>query len=83
LAHTLLLSDLPRLSSSVAESAKTESVRAYVCEGLLSSGVEIDAEANRSLIDTGGRLSTNASKIAVWVIPTEEALQIAHECCLA
>jgi acetate kinase len=39
----------------------TESVRAYVCEGLRSSGVEIDAEANRSLIDTEGRLSTNTS----------------------
>jgi len=61
----------------------TEFVREYVCEGLRSSGVEIDAEANRNLIDTEGRLSTNTSKIAVWVIPTEEAMQIAHECCLA
>jgi len=61
----------------------TEFVRGYVCEGLLSSGVEIDAEANRNLIDTEGRLSTDTSKIAVWVIPTEEAMQIAHECCLA
>jgi hypothetical protein len=30
-----------------------------------------------------GRLSTDTSKIAVWVIPTEEGMQIAHECCLA
>jgi acetate kinase len=57
-----------------------EFVRKYVCEGLRFSGVEIDAQANRSLIDTEGRLSTNSSKIAVWVIPTEEAMQIAHEC---
>jgi acetate kinase len=61
----------------------TTSVREYVCEGLRFSGLEIDAEANRSLIDIEGRLSTDTSKIAVWVIPTEEALQIAHECCLA
>jgi acetate kinase len=60
----------------------TEFVRENVCEGLRSSGVEIDAEANRNLIDIEGRLSTKTSKIAVWVIPTEEAMQIAHECCL-
>jgi acetate kinase len=57
----------------------TTSVREYVCEGLRFSGLEIDAEANRSLIDIEGRLSTDTSKITVWVIPTEEALQIAHE----
>jgi hypothetical protein len=63
----------------VRECENTTFVREYVCERLQSSGLEIDAEANRNLLDIEGRLSTDTSKIAVWVIPTEEALQIAHE----
>ena len=56
-------------------------VRHFVCEGLRGFGVEIDHEANRTLIDIEGRLSTPGSRIDAWVIPTEEGLQIAHECC--
>jgi acetate kinase len=58
-------------------------IREYVCEGLCSLGLEIDHHANETLIDTEGRLSTKASKLQAWVIPTQECLQIAHECCLA
>jgi acetate kinase len=58
-------------------------IRQYVCEGLCSLGLEIDHQANKSLIDTEGRLSTKASKLQAWVIPTHESLQIAHECSLA
>jgi len=61
----------------------TKFVREHVCAGLFSSGLEIDAEANDRLIDVEGRLSTATSRIAAWVIPTEEGMQIAHECCLA
>ena len=58
-------------------------IREYVCEGLCSFGLDIDHRANRTLIDIEGKLSTKASKIQAWVIPTQESLQIAHECCLA
>ncbi len=58
-------------------------VRQYVCEGLHSLGLNIDHQANKTLIDAEGRLSTPASTLSAWVIPTQESLQIAHECCLA
>jgi acetate kinase len=58
-------------------------VREYVCEGLRSFGLEVDHQANKTLIDIEGRLSTESSKLQVWVIPTQESLQIAHECCSA
>ena len=60
----------------------TKFVREQVCAGLFSSGLEIDAEANARLIDIEGKLSTETSRIAAWVIPTEEGMQIAHQCCL-
>ena len=58
-------------------------IREYVCEGLCSFGLDIDHRANRTLIDIEGKLSTKSSKLQAWVIPTQESLQIAHECCLA
>jgi acetate kinase len=58
----------------------TKFVRKYVCDGLRSFGLEMDAEANETLIDIEGRLSTKTSRIEAWVIPTQEGLQIAHEC---
>jgi acetate kinase len=58
-------------------------VRDRICEALRWCGLEIDPEANRMLIDIEGRLSTMDSKLQAWVIPVEEGLQIAHECCRA
>jgi acetate kinase len=43
----------------------------------------MDQEQNRRLIDIEGRLSTASSRLQAWVIPVEEGLQIAHECCRA
>jgi acetate kinase len=57
--------------------------RERVCAGLRWCGLELDAEQNRKLIDIEGRLSTASSPLQAWVIPVEEGLQIAHECCQA
>jgi acetate kinase len=57
--------------------------RERVCAGLRWCGLEMDEEQNRKLIDIEGRLSTASSRLQAWVIPVEEGLQIAHECCQA
>lgn len=57
-------------------------VRKCVCEGLQGFGLELDGKANESLIDTEGLLSKPGSRLQAWVIPTEEGLQMAHECFL-
>lgn len=61
----------------------TPFVRQRVCNGLRWCGLEMDIEQNKVLIDVEGRLSTASSPIQAYVIPAEETLQIAHECCLA
>jgi acetate kinase len=58
-------------------------VRQRVCDALKWCGLEMDDEQNRKLIDIEGRLSTATSPIQAYVIPTEEILQVAHECCRA
>jgi acetate kinase len=50
-------------------------LRERVCKDAAWLGVELDAAANQS---NGPRISTAASRVAVWVIPTNEELMIAR-----
>jgi acetate kinase len=61
----------------------TALVRRRVCEGLKWCGLKLDRERNRAVIDVEGRISREGSDIEAYVIPVEETLQIAHECCRA
>ena len=55
-------------------------VRALICEGLEWLGVQIDRSVNASTIGgREGRISTEDSKVEVWVIPTDEELLIARD----
>ena len=55
-------------------------IRNHICGDLSSLGIELDAERNAAL--TGrreGKISTDQSRIAVYVIPTNEELLIARD----
>jgi acetate kinase len=55
-------------------------IRALVCQDLAWLGVEIDAKKNESLTRGGeGIISTDLSRLKVWVIPTNEELLIARD----
>ena len=49
--------------------------RKWVCEGLSYFGIEIDDERNAH-VDGETKISTDSSRIQVWVIPTNEELAI-------
>jgi acetate kinase len=51
-------------------------IRERVCRDAAWLGVELDAAANAA---GGPRISTPASRVAVWVIPTNEELMIARQ----
>jgi len=53
-------------------------VRADVCKQLAWLGVEIDLEANAKRSGEPRKISTANSKVAVWIIPTNEELVIAR-----
>jgi acetate kinase len=80
-AHLAALGNASAIIFGGGIAENTGFVRQFVCEGLRGFGVEIDREVNKKLIDIEGRLSAAGSTIEVWVIPTEEGLQMAHECC--
>jgi len=57
-------------------------VRAEICDLLTEAlGVHIDKELNQTIRGKIGKISTPESKIAVWVIPTNEELVIARDTC--
>jgi acetate kinase len=54
---------------------KSAEIRRRICEASAWLGVELDTEAN----DLGGpRISTPASRVSTWVVPTNEELMIAR-----
>ena len=55
-------------------------IRARICDGLQWLGVELDAERNASHHGgLEGLISSDASRLAVYVIPTDEELLIARD----
>jgi acetate kinase len=56
----------------------TPSVRSRICRGLEHLGILFDSERNAEVIDRPGRITRQDSPIHAWVIPTQEALMMAH-----
>lgn len=55
------------------------STREYVCEGMGFAGIEIDKDLNNSVRAKEVVLSTDASKVKVMIVPTDEELMIARD----
>ncbi|MCP3921463.1 MAG: acetate kinase [Desulfobacterales bacterium] len=54
-------------------------VRASVCSNLEGLGIELDLEKNEGRIQEPKKISKDESKVQLWVIPTNEELQIAKD----
>jgi acetate kinase len=54
-------------------------VRANICTGLEWAGLALDDEKNRKTIGMEGAITRDGSRLAVYVIPTDEELLIARD----
>lgn len=54
-------------------------VRAKICEGLEWAGLSLDGEKNQKTIGAEGVISRDDSRLAAYVIPTDEELLIARD----
>ena len=55
-------------------------IRAEICRGLSWAGVELDETENSRMVGGAeGRITIATSRLAVWVIPTDEELLIARD----
>ena len=73
-AYAAAMGGLEAIAFTAGVGENDPEVRRLSLEGLGFLGIELDEEANR----TGGpRISSDDSKVEVWVIPTDEELAIA------
>jgi acetate kinase len=54
-------------------------IRARICDGLEWAGLKLDPGKNEQMVGAEGRISTDASTLAAYVIPTDEELLIARD----
>ncbi len=55
-------------------------IRKSVCDGMEFAGIVLDDQVNTKACSGEARISASDSRLAVWAMPSEEGLQIAHEC---
>jgi acetate kinase len=56
------------------------SIRARICDGLQWLGIELDAERNEATVGgSEGLISSEGSRVEIWVVPTDEELLIARD----
>jgi acetate kinase len=58
---------------------RSPEIRRRICEPLEPLGVRLDGERNTALTGAEGRISTDESRIAAWVIPSDEERIIARD----
>ena len=54
-------------------------VRRRICAGLEWLGIQVDDARNSALVGVEGRMDEKGSRVALWVIPTDEELLIARD----
>ena len=77
-AYAAALGGLDCLVFTAGVGENSASIRARICEGLEYLGVKIDPEKN-TIRGKEAIISTDDSKVTVWVIPTNEELMIAQD----
>ena len=74
-ALAAVLSGIDGLVFTAGIGENSPEIRRRICEASAWLGIELDAEANAG---KGPRVSTPASRVSAWVIPTNEELMIAR-----
>jgi acetate kinase len=74
-ALTAVLGGLDALVFTAGIGENSPEIRRRICESSAWLGIELDSETNAN---AGPRISTEDSKVSVWVIPTSEELMIAR-----
>jgi len=78
-AYTAALGQVDGIIFTAGIGENDDIVRAGVCANLSGLGMELDLEKNRGRISEPKALHTLESRVQIWVIPTNEELQIAQE----
>jgi acetate kinase len=78
-AYAAALGNVDAIVFSAGVGENDDIVRAKICENLSYLGIRIDLEKNRLRQSKPFSLNARDSRVQVWVIPTNEELQIAKD----
>lgn len=78
-AYAVVLGSLDAVVFTAGIGENDDIVRSMILADLDCLGIELDSEKNRGRIQEPKVISTDASRVKAWVIPTNEELQIARE----
>ncbi|MFD0711201.1 acetate/propionate family kinase [Paenibacillus sp. GCM10027626] len=78
-AYTAVMNGLDALVFTAGVGENSAIVRQAVCEELTFFGIELDVERNAVHSKEARKISTDASRVEVWVVPTNEELVIAQD----
>ncbi|WP_139786607.1 acetate/propionate family kinase [Desulfamplus magnetovallimortis] len=78
-AYTAVLGSVDGIVFTAGIGENDAAARAKICSNLSGLGIEIDADKNKELSSEPRAIHSVNSKVDVWVIPTNEELQIAKE----
>ncbi len=79
-AYLAILGRTDAISFTAGVGENAAAVRLDALSGLAGLGIEIDEQRNSQPAKGARRISTDASPIAVLVVPTNEELAIARDC---
>ena len=77
-AYMALLGGLDAIVFTGGIGENQETLRARVVEGLGEFGIDLDERVNTAMGSGERRISSRDSRVSIWVIPTNEELQIAR-----
>ena len=78
-AYIAALGHVDALVFTAGVGENSPDVRARACEGLATLGVELDEARNRSSAIGARPIHREGAPLAVWVVPTNEELEIAEQ----
>ncbi|MBT6341202.1 MAG: acetate kinase [Desulfobacula sp.] len=78
-AYTAVLGHVDAIVFTAGVGENDQIIRAKVCENLSFSGIHLDLKKNKQKPSKPFYLHSQDSRVQVWVIPTNEELQIAKE----
>ncbi len=77
--YTAILGNVDAIVFTAGIGENDNIARADICANLQGLGIDIDLAANDERSSDPKKISTAASKVELWVIPTNEELQIAQD----
>lgn len=78
-AYAAVLGRVDALVFTAGVGENSPDIRERVCDGLQVLGVQLDAALNRADVARARSIHAKGSSLGVWVIPTDEELEIAEQ----